>query len=98
LACALCQRLGGEEETEFTPAVQDALGEVVNMICGNAKAEFAKRGIYYKLSTPFIIVGRDQMIATLGEKPFLTSFYWTNEGLFELSFSLYRTGNVAPAG
>jgi len=98
LACALFQRLVGEEETDFTPAVQDALGEVVNMICGNAKAEFAKRGIYYKLSTPFIIVGRDQMIATLGEKPFLTSFYWTNEGLFELSFSLYRTGNVAPAG
>lgn len=37
--------------------VKDAIGEIVNIIAGGAKAELSKQGITFDLSLPTVIVG-----------------------------------------
>jgi len=79
-----------EEVAELNDEVRDAVGEILNMITGNAKEEFCQSGLHYQMSTPFVVIGRDQFIQTIGEIPFVSSMYWTSQGFFELSFSLYK--------
>ncbi len=93
LALSIYKQLVNEEITELNEDVKDAVGEILNMITGNAKEEFCQSGLHYQMSTPFVVIGRDQFIKTIGDIPFISSMYWTSAGFFELSFSLYTKKN-----
>ena len=43
--------------SEKNEAFSDALGEIANMISGNAMSDFSKRGISLAITTPSVIVG-----------------------------------------
>lgn len=43
--------------SEKDEAFSDALGEIANMISGNAMSDFSKRGISLAITTPSVIVG-----------------------------------------
>ena len=77
-----------ETVQELNDEVRDAVGELLNMITGNAKEAFCLNGLHYHMSTPFVVIGREQLVKNIGEIPFISSMYWTSEGFFELSFSL----------
>lgn len=49
-----------EEQTELTPDNQDAVGEINNIIFGNAKAEISSYGV--QLTVPKVILGLGQSI------------------------------------
>ncbi len=49
----------GEEFQEITPDVEDAVGEITNMIVGGAKRVLAEKGFKFNLAIPTIIKGTD---------------------------------------
>ncbi|MCP4149336.1 MAG: hypothetical protein GY757_16435 [bacterium] len=91
LALKIYEILVKEKADDFNDDVKDAVSELTNMITGNAKNEYEKNGIYYKLSTPIVIDCKDQAIIYSKNITFLSSVYWTSEGFFELSFSVFKT-------
>ncbi|MFM6927597.1 MAG: chemotaxis protein CheX [Bdellovibrio sp.] len=49
-----------EEQTDLTPDNQDAVGEINNIIFGNAKAEISNYGV--QLTVPKVILGANQVV------------------------------------
>lgn len=90
LAFKIYELLLGEPIDEFNAEVKDAIAEVTNMITGNAKSEFEKQGIYYKISTPVVLESRQGVVIYAKNMTFLSSVYWTSEGFFDLSFSFFK--------
>jgi chemotaxis protein CheX len=67
---------------EFT----DAVGELVNMIAGAAKAEFPVTGT--SMSTPTVVVGHDHTIAGPQNVPTIVIPCHLSDGPFAVEFSL----------
>lgn len=59
-ALAILARLLGEETTIIGPPVCDAVGELANMISGNAKAKL--EALELTLSIPVVIFGRNRSV------------------------------------
>ncbi len=53
------QTLIGDECTTVTPDVVDAIGELTNIISGQARKEFERAGINLKASIPMVVVGHN---------------------------------------
>ncbi|MCX8022140.1 MAG: chemotaxis protein CheX [Syntrophorhabdaceae bacterium] len=49
----------GDECEDVTHEVVDAIGELTNIISGQARKEFEKAGINLKASIPIVVVGKD---------------------------------------
>jgi chemotaxis protein CheX len=90
LAFQIHKTLLAEEKDTVDESVKDALGEMVNIITGNAKADFSKMNLVYQLSTPYVIYGRNQIISNAGNDPFISSIYNTDAGFFEICLSFMR--------
>jgi chemotaxis protein CheX len=52
----------GEEITEITDDVRDAVGEMTNMICGDARRILQEEGLNMSAAIPTIIAGKDHTI------------------------------------
>ncbi len=50
--------LFGEEVDSISPEVVDAIGELTNIISGQARKEFEKAGINLKAAIPMVVVGK----------------------------------------
>ncbi len=57
--------LFGYTPQDITEEVEDAAGEMANMICGAFRRRFEQRGISLKASTPSIVTGKDYHVHTL---------------------------------
>lgn len=90
LALKIYELLLNEKAEDFNNEVKDAIAELTNMITGNAKSEFEKSGIYYKISTPVVLESREGVLIYARNMKFLSSVYWTSEGFFDLSFSFFK--------
>jgi len=53
------QTLVGDDCSGVTPDVVDAIGELTNIISGQARKEFEKAGINLKASIPMVVVGKN---------------------------------------
>lgn len=51
--------LVGEAAEKLNPEVIDAIGELTNIISGQARKEFENNGINLKASIPMVVVGRE---------------------------------------
>jgi len=49
----------GDECSSVTPDVVDAIGELTNIISGQARKEFEKAGVNLKASIPMVVVGKE---------------------------------------
>lgn len=58
----------GMEVTEIDDDVNDAMGEIANMIAGSFKQHLSKSGMDIQISTPSVIHGKEYVIS-LGSKP-----------------------------
>jgi chemotaxis protein CheX len=50
--------LVGDDTEEITPDVVDAIGELTNIISGQARKEFEKSGINLNAAIPMVVVGK----------------------------------------
>jgi len=59
LALNLASELLGEEMTEIGADCTDAIGEIANMIAGNAKTDFPREGV--TISVPTVVIGKHKV-------------------------------------
>ncbi len=59
----------GEEYTELNEGVSDAIGEITNMISGDARRELAAKGYVFEAGLPSIIIGPDHEIESITKGP-----------------------------
>lgn len=69
-----------EEQTELTPDNQDAVGEINNIIFGNAKGEISNYG--FELTVPKVLVGKDVVVPSIPGSAGMMVPFQTTKGHF----------------
>lgn len=72
----------GEEYTKINDEVADAVGELTNMISGQARRSLAENGMTFKASTPSVIVGKGHQVNHVGAGAILSIPFSTDGGDF----------------
>jgi chemotaxis protein CheX len=58
-----------ESHTDLTPEISDAIGELTNMISGDARRELAGKGFKFEAGLPSIIKGPNHIIEAITKGP-----------------------------
>ena len=82
-----------EEQTELTPDNQDAVGEINNIIFGNAKAEITSFGI--DLTVPRVLIGRNQQLNCPEGSAAMMIPFSTGKGKFYLTVTALPLAKAA---
>jgi len=77
-----------EPKTKIDNDIVDAVGEITNMICGGAKAEFGKLGLSFNLATPTMVTGKGVEIHHLSDLPIIVIPFQADCGTFVLEANL----------
>ncbi|HEX9715119.1 MAG TPA: chemotaxis protein CheX [Desulfurivibrionaceae bacterium] len=77
-----------EPKTTIDNDIVDAVGEITNMICGGAKAEFGKLGMSFNLATPTMVTGKGVEIHHHSDVPIIVLPFETDCGTFVLEANL----------
>ncbi len=81
----------GEKLPLESPDFADAIGELSNMIAGNAKKDF---GLNASISIPSVIIGHDHTIARLTDVPCVIVPCETDLGLFTVEINIKQVPGV----
>lgn len=66
-ACNLASKFAGVILTQDHPDFSDALGELANMVAGQAKSHFD--GLHVSISLPSVIIGKSHVVSQSKAKP-----------------------------
>ena len=85
----IASNLLGVPFTELNHEVRDAVGELTNMICGDARRRLAVDGFVLQAGIPTIVGGRSHTITHIASGPCLAVPFTTSQGSFmvEVAFS-----------
>lgn len=87
---AICKIVGsmlGEEYTEITADVSDAVGELTNMISGDARRRLAEAGYTFEAGLPTIVSGKGHEIESVTSGPVIVMPFTVEEHSFVLEAS-----------
>ena len=89
-ACAIAVVKGmlGDDIEDIIHDSRDAVGEVCNMISGQARAALGSKGVSLRGSTPSVIVGDKHLISHATGVPVVAIPFSTGSGDFTLEFCL----------
>jgi chemotaxis protein CheX len=87
-ARALVEGMLGDAIEDLAHDTQDAVGEVMNMISGQARAGLVEIGITVQGSTPTVIMGDGHQIRHISESPVMVIPFSTQHGDFTVEFCL----------
>jgi chemotaxis protein CheX len=85
-AIALVKGMLGDDIQDILQDVQDAVGEVTNMVSGQARAALVEKGITLQGSTPTVIVGDGHLIRHISSNPVVAIPFSTDSGEFTVEF------------
>ena len=88
LALRITSSMLGMEVTEIDDDVNDALGEIANMIGGDVKHIFSPKGADINLSIPTVIYGSDYMLESMSNSDSLVIPFDCGPDRFLLSFKI----------
>jgi chemotaxis protein CheX len=88
LAISFTSLMLGMEVTEIDDDVNDAMGEIANMIAGSFKQHLSKGGSDVQLSTPSVVNGSDYMVSSGSNLENITLKFATDEEWFMVSLSI----------
>ncbi len=88
LAISFTSLMLGMEVTEIDDDVNDAMGEIANMIAGSFKQHLSKGGTDIQLSTPSVVNGSDYMVSSGSNLENITLKFATDEEWFMVSLSI----------
>lgn len=85
----LASNLMGMTFTDLNDEVKDSVGELTNMICGDARRRLAEKGITLQAGIPTIVAGRSHSITHIASGPRLAVPFQTEWGAFivEVAFN-----------
>lgn len=85
-AIALVKGMLGDDIQDILQDTQDAVGEVTNMVSGQARASLVEMGMTLQGSTPTVIVGEGHLIRHISANPVVAIPFTTDHGDFLLEF------------
>ncbi|GAB6177994.1 chemotaxis protein CheX [Desulfobaculum senezii] len=78
----------GEPITEMGQDIRDAVGEITNMISGQARKGLAEVGMTFEGGIPTVIMGTNHTITHISKEPILAIPFSTDQGDFTVEVSL----------
>ena len=88
LAISFTSSMLGMEVTEIDDDVNDAMGEVANMIAGSFKQHLSKGGSDIHLSTPSVVNGADYVVSSGSNMENITLKFASKDECFMVSLSI----------
>lgn len=88
LAIAFTSLMLGMEVTEINDDVNDAMGEIANMVAGSFKQHLSKGGSDIQLSTPSVVNGGDYLVSSGNNLENITLKFATDVEWFLVSLSI----------
>jgi chemotaxis protein CheX len=85
-AIALVRGMLGDDVHDILQDTQDAVGEVTNMVSGQARAGLRALGISLQGSTPTVIVGDGHVIRHISPSPVVAIPFASKDGEFTVEF------------
>ncbi len=88
-ACAtqIVKNMLGDDIQDILQDVKDAVGEITNMVSGQARAGLAEQGHKLQGSTPTVVIGDNHTIAHLTSSTVMAIPFSTDHGKFTIEFS-----------
>ena len=87
-ATSLVVGMLGEDVEDINQDMQDAVGEVANMVSGQARASIAEQGLVLQGSTPSVVVGKNHVIHHITKAVVMAIPFTTPGGEFTVEFCL----------
>lgn len=87
-ASALVTGMLGDDVLDMEQDMQDAVGEVTNMISGQARAAIAEHGVVLQGSTPSVVVGKGHQVHHMTKAIVMAIPFTTDGGEFTVEFCL----------
>jgi chemotaxis protein CheX len=84
-----------ESLTEIDEDIRDAVGELTNMIAGQARASLANIGLKFSASTPLVSVGQGQKTTHAPGAPILAIPFETDDGPLVVEVALDQDEKAA---
>ena len=81
---AIVSNMFGETMTELNNEIADAVGELTNMISGQARRELEEMGKIFKAAIPSVITGRNHSIIHYTDGPKIAIPFGTDNGNFTI--------------
>ncbi len=87
--CALkvISSMMGEEYTDLNDEVKDAVGELTNMISGDARRALSELGANFEAGIPTVITGQGHEITSMGKGPVLAIPFKVGEDALSVEVS-----------
>ena len=87
---AIVSNMLGEEYEEINDEVKDAVGEITNMISGDARRELFEKGRNLNAAIPTVVSGPSHTIKHLGNGPCIAIPFETDAGPFVVEVCFNR--------
>ena len=78
----------GEKFNSIDDEIADAVGELTNMIAGQARTHLSDVGMNFQAGTPTVIIGKDHTLKHMRSAPILSIPFSTKEGNLVVEISL----------
>ncbi len=88
LACRIASNMLMEEVLELNQSVEDAVGEIGNIVVGDARRILIQDGFSLSISVPTVVVGTGHKISRTGDIPCIAIPFHTEFGEFEVNVGL----------
>jgi len=88
----IVSKLFGEEQHEINEEVKDAVGELTNMISGDARRRLEEAGYHFQGAVPSVVCGPNHEIKHITKGPILAIPFKTQAGDFTVEIS-FQKGN-----
>lgn len=88
LACRIASNMLMEEIGSMNQAVQDAIGEIGNIVVGDARRMLIQEGFQLNISIPTVVMGKGHTISRSGDVPCIAIPFRTEHGEFEVNVGL----------
>lgn len=88
LALQITSSMLAMEITEMCEDVNDALGEIANMIAGSFKLHLERGGADIRISTPSVVTGSDYVVTAGSENDTMTLRFATDDDWFIVAITL----------
>ncbi len=86
----IASNLMGEVFTTMNNEIRDAVGELTNMICGDARRRLAEEGFVLQAGIPTIVGGKSHTISHVADGPRLAVPFETSQGTFMVEVAFGR--------
>lgn len=81
---AIVSNMFGEEMKELNEEIKDAVGEIANMISGQARQKLEEQGKSFKAAIPMVIMGKNHTITHITKHPIIAIPFNTDNGGFTI--------------